>query len=444
MAKKLYIKTYGCAMNVYDSDKMVELLKPLGFEVIPEPKGADLAILNTCHIRDKAEQKVYSDLGRLHKYKKIAQKEGSDLIIAVAGCVAQATGDEILRQAPYVSMVFGPQTYHRLPEYLARNTPHLIDIEFPVESKFDFLPQTAATKTSAFISIQEGCDKFCTFCCVPYTRGAEFSRPAQAIVEEANHLIDQGVIDITLLGQNVNAYHGEGPGNKEWGLARLIEELSKIKNLRRISYTTSHPKDMNDALIQAHADIPQLLPYLHLPVQSGSDSILKAMNRKHTISRYHEIMEQIKVKRPDILVSSDFITGFPGETDEDHRQTIELILDHIDTGYSFCYSPRPGTPASIADNQIPEDIKKHRLHEIQEALTYKQIQRNQADVGKVMSIFVEKTSKKENQMIGKSPYLQSVCFQGESRLLGCVVDIKITTGFANTLAGDIVTLTGAD
>lgn len=427
-------------MNVYDSDKMVELLKSLGFDVTPDPKDANLAILNTCHIRDKAEQKVYSDLGRLHKHKKTAQQEGRDLTIVVAGCVAQAAGDEILRQAPYVSMVVGPQTYHRLPEYLARNTPHLVDIEFPVESKFDFLPQTATTKTSALIPIQEGCDKFCTFCCVPYTRGAEFSRPVQAILEEANHLIDQGVIDITLLGQNVNAYHGEGPDNTKWGLARLIEELAKAKTLQRISYTTSHPKDMDDALIQAHVDIPQLLPYLHLPVQSGSDAILKAMNRKHSMAHYREIMSQIKTKRPDILVSSDFIAGFPGETDEDHRQTIQLILDHIDIGYSFCYSPRPGTPASIADNQIPEDIKKYRLHEIQEALTHKQTQRNQADVGKTMSVLVEKTGKKENQMIGKSPYLQSVCFQGKSRLLGCVVDIKITAGFANTLAGEIVTL----
>lgn len=443
MAKKLYIKTYGCAMNVYDSDKMVELLKPLGFDVTSDPKEADLAILNTCHIRDKAEQKVYSDLGRLHKHQKVARKEGRDCIIVVAGCVAQAAGDEILRQAPYVSMVVGPQTYHRLPEYLARNTPHLVDIEFPVESKFDFLPQTAATKTSALISIQEGCDKFCTFCCVPYTRGAEFSRPVQAILDEATYLINQGVIDITLLGQNVNAYHGEGPGHTELGLAQLIAALSEIKGLQRLSYTTSHPKDMDDALIQAHADIPQLLPYLHLPVQSGSDPILKAMNRKHTIARYHEIMNQIKTKRPDILVSSDFIAGFPGETDEDHRQTIQLILDYIDTGYSFCYSPRPGTPASIADNQIPEEVKKHRLQEIQEALKYKQIQRNQADVGKTMSVLVEKTGKKENQMIGKSSYLQSVCFQGKSRLLGCVVDIKITAGYPNTLEGDIVTVAGA-
>ena len=437
MSKKLYIKTYGCQMNTYDSDKMVELLKPLGFEVTDTPKDADLAILNTCHIRDKAEQKVYSDLGRLHKHQKAAQKEGRDVIIAVAGCVAQAAGEEILRQAPYVSMVFGPQTYHRLPEYLMRKAPHLVDTEFPVESKFDFLPQTAASKTSAFISIQEGCDKFCTFCCVPYTRGAEFSRPVQAVLDEAHQLIDLGVIEITLLGQNVNAYHGEGPDGKEWGLAILIEELAKIKGLLRIRYTTSHPRDMDDALIQAHVDIPQLMPYLHLPVQSGSDLILKAMNRKHTIARYHEIMNQIKSKRSDILVSSDFIAGFPGETDEDHRQTVQLILDYIDTGYSFCYSPRPGTPASVADNQIPEEIKKQRLHEIQEALTYKQLQRNQADVGKIMPVLVEKTGRKENQMIGKSPYLQSVCFQGKSRLLGSIVDIKITAGYANTLEGDI-------
>lgn len=431
-------------MNVYDSDKMVELLKPLGFEVTPDPKEADLAILNTCHIRDKAEQKVYSDLGRLHKHQKAARKEGRDTIIVVAGCVAQAAGDEILRQAPYVSLVVGPQTYHRLPEYLARNTSHLVDTEFPVESKFDFLPQTTTHKTSAFVSIQEGCDKFCTFCCVPYTRGAEFSRPVQAILDEVNYLTDQGVIDVTLLGQNVNAYHGEGSGNTEWRLAQLIAEIAKNKNLQRISYTTSHPRDMDDALIQAHADIPQLLPYLHLPVQSGSDAVLKAMNRKHTVARYYEIMSQIKTKRPDILISSDFIAGFPGETDEDHRQTVQLILDHIDTGYSFCYSPRPGTPASVADNQIPEETKKHRLHEIQEALICKQLQRNQSEVRKILPVLVEKTGKKENQMIGKSPYLQSVCFQGKSRLLGCIVDIKITAGYENTLAGDIVTITEAD
>ena len=443
MPKKLYIKTYGCQMNTYDSDKMIALLKPLGFDVTATPKNADIAILNTCHIRDKAEQKAYSDLGRLHKYKKQAQKEGRDLIIAVAGCSAQALGDEIIRQAPYVSLVFGPQTYHRLPEYLARHTSHLIDTDFPVESKFDFLPQIKTPKTTAFISIQEGCDNFCTFCCVPYTRGAEFSRPVDAILEEAQLLIDQGVIEITLLGQNVNAYHGKGPDNTEWGLAQLITMLAKIPGLKRIFYTTSHPKDVDEALIQAHADIPQLMPYFHLPVQSGSDPILKTMNRKHTVTDYRKIIAAIKESRPDTLISSDFIAGFPGETDDDHRQTIQLILDYIDTGFSFCYSPRPGTPASVADNQIPETIKKQRLHEIQEALIHKQLKRNQSEIGKILSVLVEKTGKKENQMIGKSPYLQSVCFQGESRLIGCVVDIKIKAGYANTLKGDLVSGTEA-
>ncbi len=430
-------------MNVYDSEKMVELLKPLGYSTTENPKEADLAILNTCHIRDKAEQKVFSDLGRLRIHQKAAQKLGKDLVIAVAGCVAQAAGEEILRQAPYVSMVFGPQTYHRLPEYLARNTNHLVDIDFPVESKFDFLLKPDAHKVSAFLSIQEGCDKFCTFCCVPYTRGAEYSRPVKAIIDEAKILVDQGAIEITLLGQNVNAYHGENTDGAIWGLARLMEGLAKINGLKRIRYTTSHPRDMDDALIQAHVDIPQVMPYLHLPVQSGSNPVLKAMNRKHTIEAYHEIINKIRKKRPDILVSSDFIAGFPGETDDDHRQTVQLILDYIDTGYSFCYSPRPGTPAAIADNQIPEEVKKVRLYEIQEVLLHKQLQRNQADVGKIMPVLVEKVGKKQNQFVGKSPYLQSVYFQGQLRLLGNIVDLKITAGQANTLEGEIVTMVKA-
>lgn len=435
MSKNLYIKTYGCYANVYDSDKIIALLKPLGYKVTDDPANAQLAILNTCHIREKAEQKVLSDLGRLNQHKKRACANGKDLMIAVGGCVGQAEGEQIIKQAPYVSLVFGPQNYHKLPQYLARNTKQLVDTEFPVESKFDHLPAIEAYKTSAFISIQEGCDKFCTFCVVPYTRGAEYSRPVQSIVEEAKALVAQGVVEITLLGQNVNAYHGLSHQQKEVNIAYLIKTMAEIDGLQQIRYTTSHPCDMDDDLIRAHAEIDKLMPHLHLPVQSGSSAMLKRMNRRHTKEKYYEIIEKIKSARNDILVSSDFIIGFPGETDEDHRQTVHLIQDLVDTGFSFNYSPRPGTPASIANDQIPDGKKFERLYEVQDILRMKQLARYQQEVGKTLNVLVEKDGKKKNQLLGKSPYLQSVCFEGKQELRGKIIPVKITAAYQNTLEG---------
>jgi tRNA-2-methylthio-N6-dimethylallyladenosine synthase len=425
---------------------MVDLLAPLGYEVVDVPAEADMVILNTCHIREKAEEKVFSDLGRI----KDSKKEGA--IIAVAGCVAQAEGEAIIQRAPYVDIVLGPQTYHRLPEMVerAQRARHekvgkrfrLVDTDFPVEAKFDFLPEaTGPQGASAYVSIQEGCDRFCTFCVVPYTRGAEYSRPAKAIMEEAKSLVDKGVKEIYLLGQNVNAYHGEGLGGQgEWRLAKLIEQLAHdLPQIERIRFITSHPKDMTQDLIDAHRDIPALMPYLHLPVQSGSNKILDRMNRQHTREFYYQIIERLRAARPDLALSSDFIVGFPGETERDFQDTLDLVSQvRYAQAYSFKYSIRPGTPAGAYEDQIPEDVKEERLARLQDLIVGLQLEFNQSKVGQTMPALFDRIGKKSGQLIGKTPYLQSVYAQADSNLMGAIQPVFITDGFANSLAGVIV------
>lgn len=452
--KKLYMKTYGCQMNVYDSQRMTDILAPLGYKSVDLPDDADMAILNTCHIREKAEEKVFSDLGRLRPHKKRKIENGENMIIAVAGCVAQAQGAEIMRRAPYVDMVFGPQTYHRLPEMIARATRAavsssdgslqkrrgrgVIELDFPAEPKFDFFPEVTTTEgPAAFLSIQEGCDKFCTFCVVPYTRGAEYSRPAQSILAEACRLVEKGVKEITLLGQNVNAYHGDAPHEKkEWGLGRLIQELAEIEGLERLRYMTSHPRDMDDELVAAHRDVPQLMPFLHLPVQSGSDRILKEMNRRHTRDFYVKWIDQLKAARTDMAFSSDFIVGFPGETDEDFAQTMALVREiGYGQAYSFKYSPRPGTPAALQENQVLESLKDERLQVLQALLNEQQLQFNQSMVGRKLPILLERPGRQPRQYVGRSPYMQSVHLEAPESLYGSVVSTYITQGFANGLQG---------
>lgn len=449
--KKVYIKTYGCQMNVYDSERMADLLAPLGYALTDLPEEADLAILNTCHIREKAEQKVYSDLGRLRDQRDQRRQQKHDMVIAVGGCVAQAEGAEIIRQAPYVDLVFGPQTYHRLPEMIARAHRSMdtcsgkgrgvVDVDFPVESKFDTIPQTTTNRAAAFLSVQEGCDKFCTYCVVPYTRGAEYSRPASEILKEAIHLARLGTKEITLLGQNVNAYHGEAPQQKgEWGLGRLIRELAEIEGVERIRYTTSHPNDMDDDLIGAHRDVPQLMPYLHLPIQAGSNRILDAMNRKHTKESYLRILEKLRAVRPDLALSSDFIVGFPGESENDFKETLQVVHEvKYAQAYSFKYSIRPGTPAGAMDLQVPEEEKAERLARLQEAIAQHQYAFNQNTVGQKMAVLLEKNGRRQGQLVGRSPYMQSVTVYAPEHLLGQIVDVRIEEAHPNSIAGVIAT-----
>ena len=447
--KFVFIKTYGCQMNVYDSDKMANLLIPLGFKLVNKPDNADLIILNTCHIREKATEKVFSELGRLRKLKINARGRGKKVLLAVAGCVAQAEGDNIVSRAPFVDMVFGPQTYHRLPKMVIEaahfvpndkgNGAGIIDTEFPLETKFDHLPKDTLSSTSAFLSIQEGCDKFCSFCVVPYTRGSEESRPATQIREEALNLVRGGAKELILLGQNVNAYHGVSKTGKEWSLARLIRELAEIDKLARIRYTTSHPKDMDDDLIMAHGDVPQLMPYLHLPVQTGSDQMLKSMNRKHNVTFYRKIIEKLKIARSDIALSSDFIVGHPGETHNDFADTIRLINDiGFAQAYSFKYSPRPGTPAS-SQEQISDAIKSDRLQTLQQLLNEQQFTFNTRSVNTYQKVLVERTRERDGQLTGRGPFMQSVNFNGPPRLLGEIVDVHIESGFEKSLSGKAFT-----
>lgn len=455
MSKKLYIKTYGCQMNVYDSQRMVDLLSPLGYEMTESPNEADMAILNTCHIREKAEQKVFSDLGRLRIVKDERAEAGKEMMIAVGGCVAQAEGAEIIRQAPYVSMVFGPQAYHKLPEMIAKTTRErdikdgkkknigVVNTDFPVESKFDFLPQPTTSSISSYLSVQEGCDNFCTFCVVPYTRGAEYSRPVTDIMTDARRLVSLGTKEITLLGQNVNAFHGVSPTSNdvEWGLGRLIYELAEIEGLERIRYTTSHPMDMDEELIRAHGDVPQLMPYLHLPIQSGCNRILESMNRRHTAMQYLDVIEKLRKARPDIAMSSDFIVGFPGETKEDHNETLELVRSvNYAQAYSFKYSIRPGTPAGSMDLQVPEPVKVERLAELQDLLNEQQLAFNQSKVGTVQKVLVDREGKRDGQLSGKTLFMQSVHFEGNSRLQGETIDVLITGALPNSVSGEIETI----
>ncbi len=444
MSKKLFIKTYGCQMNVYDSERMTDVLAPIGYGVTEDPDDADLVILNTCHIREKAAEKVYSELGRIRPLKEQKQSNGGRMLVAVAGCVAQAEGAEIMRRAPVVDMVFGPQTYHRLPELVARAVRDgggVLDTDFPVEDKFDHLPEpTSQTGVTAFLTIQEGCDKFCSFCVVPYTRGAEFSRDVASIEKEARALVAAGVREITLLGQNVNAYRGQGPGDSSWSLAQLLTHLAKIDGLDRLRYTTSHPRDMTDELIAVHRDVPQVMPYLHLPVQSGSDRILDAMNRGHSADEYRRLVDKIRMARPDIALSSDFIVGFPGETDRDFEETLRLIRDvTYSQAFSFKYSERPGTPGTALPQQIEEHVKAERLTELQKLLNEQQIAFNQACVGAKLPVLFEGKGRKPGQSIGRSPYLQPVHVAAKNDLFGEIRDTQVVAALSNSLSGTLCT-----
>ncbi|MCH8035823.1 MAG: tRNA (N6-isopentenyl adenosine(37)-C2)-methylthiotransferase MiaB [Proteobacteria bacterium] len=463
MVKKLFVKTYGCQMNVYDSARMADVLAPLGYVPVASPRGADMVILNTCHIREKAAEKVYSELGRLRALKEERRRSGGSMMIAVAGCVAQAEGEEILRRAPQVDLVFGPQTYHRLPELIARvercrsqGTPGgasggatgVLDTDFPVESKFDHLPEAAAPQgVCAYLSVQEGCDKFCTFCVVPYTRGAEHSRPAADVVAEAERLVGAGAREITLLGQNVNAYHGRAPSalgvagaaGASWGLGRLIRRLAGIDGLDRLRYTTSHPHDMDAELIAAHGEEPKLMPYLHLPVQSGSDRILEAMNRRHTADGYRRTVERLRRARPDLALSSDFIVGFPGETERDFAATLRLVTEvGYAQAYSFKFSPRPGTPAAALEPQVPDPIKAERLATLQALLGAQQAAFNQGSVGRTLPVLLEGRGRKPGQLTGRSPAMQAVHLEAPERLLGRIVETHILAARPNSLSGRLV------
>ncbi len=442
-AKKLFIKTWGCQMNVYDSNRMADILRPLGYKTVDEPEDADMVILNTCHIREKATDKVFSDLGRLRNLKDKKEEQGGKMLMAVAGCVAQAEGDYILERAPYVDMVFGPQTYHELPEMVieANGGERIINTDFDGENKFDKLPEEQENSgSSAFLSIQEGCDKFCTFCVVPYTRGAEYSRDVQAIVDEGKRLVDSGALEITVLGQNVNAFHGDGPDGSTWGLGQLLRALHDIDGLERLRYTTSHPRDMDDDLIAAHGELPKLQPFLHLPVQSGSNKILKAMNRKHDRDLYFDVIERLRKARPDITFSSDFIVGFPGETDQDFEDTMDMVrrVEFVSC-YSFKFSARPGTPAANMQNLVRPDIASQRLAALQGLLNEQQAEFNRKSVGLTLPVLLDRKGKKTGQLVGRSPFMQSVFVQANDRLMNTIVDVKITEGFDNSLTGEIVT-----
>ncbi|TBN42793.1 tRNA (N6-isopentenyl adenosine(37)-C2)-methylthiotransferase MiaB [Paracoccus subflavus] len=432
-AKKLFIKTYGCQMNVYDSQRMAEAMATEGYVLTDDQADADMVLLNTCHIREKAAEKLYSDLGRLKPLKA----ERPDLKIGVAGCVAQAEGEEIVRRMPLVDLVVGPQTYHRLPAMVRGEAPAILT-DFPSEDKFDHLPQNRATRRApaAFLTVQEGCDKFCAFCVVPYTRGAEVSRPVDRILREARDLVDRGVREITLLGQNVNGWHGAG-SDGTWGFGRLIRALAGIEGLDRIRYTTSHPNDMSDDLIAAHRDVPQLMPYLHLPVQSGSDRILKAMNRKHTAAGYLRLIDRIREARPDILLTSDFIVGFPGETDADHRDTMRLVAEvGFGTAFSFKYSPRPGTPA-YERPEVDSHVADERLQELQALLTKQQKAAQEGMVGRTLGVLFEKPGRQAGQMIGKSDYLHSVFVDAPRAQVGDLVTVRIVESATNSLHGEL-------
>ena len=439
--RKVFVKTYGCQMNVYDSERMADALARDGYQPTDNPEDADLLLLNTCHIREKAAEKVYSELGRIRQLKQARAEEGRDMMVGVAGCVAQAEGREIIRRAPIVDLVIGPQTYHLLPQAVARarNGEKVVETEYAIEDKFDHLPRPekkviASRGVTAFLTVQEGCDKFCTFCVVPYTRGSEVSRPVGQIVSEALSLVEAGVREITLLGQNVNAWHGAGPDGREWGLGELLRRLAEIDGLERLRYTTSHPRDMDDALIAAHRDLDKLMPYLHLPVQAGADSVLKAMNRRHTADDYLRLVERIRFARPDIALSGDFIVGFPGESDADFEDTLRLIETvHYAQAFSFKYSPRPGTPGAELGDQVPEDVKSRRLERLQALLREQQSEFAQDCVGTDIDLLLEKPGRLAGQLIGRSPWLQPVIVDANSSQIGEIIRVRITQAGKNSL-----------
>jgi tRNA-2-methylthio-N6-dimethylallyladenosine synthase len=440
--RKVHIKSFGCQMNVYDSHRMADTLAAQGFLETAELEEADLVVLNTCHIREKAAEKVYSELGRVRLIKDAARRAGRRLTIAVAGCVAQAEGEEIIRRAPAVDIVVGPQSYHRLPALIARaENAAVIDTEFTVEQKFDALPAASAAATrargvAAFVTVQEGCDKFCTFCVVPYTRGAELSRPVMKVIAEAERLAQNGVREITVIGQNVNAYHGQGLDGQPWPLGRLLARLAEVPGITRLRYTTSHPRDMEESLIAAHRDLPALMPYVHLPAQSGSDRILRGMNRRHTRAEYIATIERLRSAREDLAFSSDFIVGFPGETEEDFASTMSLVeeIGYV-AAFSFKYSPRPGTPAADAAGQMPEDVKLHRLHRLQAVIARQQAAFNARCIGRTFEILFEKPGRHSGQIVGRSPYLQPVQVTGAQELIGKIAPVTIMRAGANSLFG---------
>jgi tRNA-2-methylthio-N6-dimethylallyladenosine synthase len=441
--KKLFIKTYGCQMNAYDSARMADLLAPLGYAGAQSPAEADMVILNTCHIREKAAEKVYSELGRIRALKEDKARNGGRMLVAVAGCTAQAEGEEMIARAPVVDMVVGPQSYHRLPEMiarLARGAGERVEADFPALEKFDALPEAVSdTGVSAFLTVQEGCDKFCTFCVVPYTRGPEHSRPPEKILAEARNLSARGAREIVLLGQNVNAYRGTNAKGESWSLARLIEAIADIEEVLRIRYTTSHPRDMTDDLIEAHGRIEKLMPFLHLPVQSGSDSMLSAMNRQHTAEDYRRLIARIRARRPDMAFSSDFIVGFPGETDEDFEATLGLVRDvHYAQCFSFKYSARPGTPAAAAKKQIAESVKTARLDVLQKLLLSQQDTANAATVGRAMDVLFEKPGRRKGQIVGRTPHLQPVYVEAPAELIGQIRTVRIEALTANSLKGTLI------
>ncbi len=440
--KSVFIKSFGCQMNVYDASRMADVLAPAGYDETGDVAEADLVILNTCHIRERAAEKVFSELGKLRDLKAERAAAGRRTMLAVAGCVAQAEGDEIMRRQPAVDLVVGPQSYQRLPLLLdaARHAP-AVDTEFPVEPKFASLAAATPEKTrarglSAFVTVQEGCDKFCTFCVVPYTRGAEFSRPPQEVLSEITSLAAAGVREVSLLGQNVNAYHGRDAANRVWSLAALVEAVAAVPGIVRIRYTTSHPNDMDDALIAAHRDVPALMPFLHLPVQSGSDRILAAMNRKHTVASYRAIIDRVRRARPDIALSSDFIVGYPGETDEDFAGTLALIAEvGFASTFFFKYSPRPGTPAAGLPQQVDEAVKRDRLARLQAVVEPQRYAFNAATVGRVLPVLFEKPGRHAGQIVGKSPYMQPVQIEADITMVGQVRAVEVVGLGTNSLFG---------
>lgn len=443
MSRKYYIKTFGCQMNVYDSKRIADILQSLGYEETSSPLTADIIIFNTCHIREKAAEKVFSDLGRALLIKNERAKQGLDTVIGVCGCVVQAEDEQIAKRAPFVDFATGPLTYHRIPEILARiyrargNT--VIDTEFPAESKFDFLPENQSEGGCSFLAIQEGCNNFCTYCVVPYTRGVEYSRPIEQVVAEARRLVAAGTLEINLLGQNVNSYHGEDQSGKERDLAYLLRRLAEIDGLQRLRYTTSYPADMTDELIACHRDLPQLMPYLHLPIQSGSDKVLKAMNRRHTKDDYLRVVDKLMTANPNVRMSSDFIVGFPEETDKDFQDTMDVVnrVQYIQA-FSFKYSKRPGTPAAIMPNQVEEKVKKERLEILQARLFELQEQFNNSCLGKTMPVLFESKGRHAGQLVGRTPYMQNLHAKLDKTYLNKIVNIKVTEATTNSLSGELI------
>lgn len=440
--KKVHIKSYGCQMNVYDGQRMADVLSQEGYTETATPDDADLILLNTCHIRERAAHKVYTELGKLRELKRERKAQGRETTLVVAGCVAQAEGAEIQRRQPAVDLVIGPQTYHRLPMLLEEaRRGRVVDTELPPQDKFGQLPTPKpaailARGISAFVTVQEGCDKFCAFCVVPYTRGAEFSRPVAQIVAEVERLAAAGVQDVSLLGQNVNAYHGEGPDAGVWGLAQLMHRIAEVPGIARIRYTTSHPRDMDDALIAAHRDLPQLMPFLHLPVQAGSDRILAAMNRRHTANEYRRLIDKVRAARPDIALSSDFIVGFPGESDADFEDTLRLIADiRFASAYSFKYSPRPGTPAAELAGQVPPAVMDERLQRLQGLVEQHRQEFNGAMVGRTVEVLLERAGRHPGQLAGKTPYLQAVQIESTTQRIGERIMVTIERAGPNSLFG---------